>query len=199
MSKFADFAAVAATLIIGLIGCAASESHNATEQTIVESPSLNLAQCEQINISGHYSNQGKDRVSPNDPINSRLVWDLNHVFRLDARIEQKVAFVKIDQKFPNLIDMIASDADGKTIAFANLSAEHKDYSCTNGKIVIIRKYTVQSEGSGINVLQIKLSKTAEGDLELFYERHFESLNYVVSPYKSRTVANPVFRTRSSKK
>lgn len=186
-------AVFAAVLVqIGLTSCVATEPSNRAEQIATELPPLDLRQCEQSNINGRFINQGQDRISPSDPINSRLVWNLNHAFRLDARKEQAVSVVSIDHKVPNLIEMTAFDVKGNAIASAKFSAERKDFVCVNGKILILRNYTVYGEGSGINRIQIKLSKTTAGDLELFYERHFESLHYLISPYRTTINANPVF-------
>ena len=185
--------AAAVFMQIGLTSCVANEPSSRTEQIASEFPTLDLTQCEQSNINGRYFNQGQDRLSASDPINSRLVWNLNHMFQLDARVERLVSSVTIEHKAPNLIDMTAFDISGKTIASAKLSADRKDYACANGNILILRNYTVYGEGSGTNRIQIKLSKTALGDLELFYERRFESLHYLISPYKTTITANPVFK------
>ena len=178
---------------IFLASCVANEPSTQTDQISTEMPPLDLKQCEQSNIGGRYFNQGQDRLSGTDPRTSRLVWNLNHMFQLDARVERLVSSVTIEHKAPNLIDMTAFDISGKTIASAKLSADRKDYACANGNILILRNYTVYGEGSGTNRIQIKLSKTALGDLELFYERRFESLHYLISPYKTTITANPVFK------
>ena len=178
---------------IFLASCVANEPSTQTDQISTEMPPLDLKQCEQSNIGGRYFNQGQDRLSGTDPRTSRLVWNLNHMFKLDARIEQLVSYVDVEHKTPNLVDMTAFDVGGKIIASAKLSADRKDYSCANGKIIILRTHTVYGEGSGTNRIHIKLSKTSVGDLDLIYERHFESLHYLIKPYRTTITANPVFK------
>jgi ribosomal protein L27 len=175
---------VAAIIFAAQSGCA-TEGGNTVEDLPTEMVSWRPSDCPTSGLAGRYRNQGTGKLDGIRAIDTRFVWIFNRYFDLWPQREAAVPEFAIDQNIPGEIHISIFGTEREPLKKVTLKADRANFACVDGAVFFHHKARIRSEGGGVYDERITLSKNDEGNLEMFYERKFESRPFFI-PFRETT-------------
>jgi hypothetical protein len=182
---------VAAIIFATQSGCA-TEGGNTVEELPTKFVGWWPSDCPSGGLTGRYRNQGTGQVDERiGALDTRFVWIFNRYFDLWPQREAAVSEFAIDQNIPAEIHISIFGTEREPLKMVTLRADRENFACVDGAVFFHHKARIKSEGGGVYDERITLSKDDAGNLEMSYERKFESRPFFI-PFRETTKIDLVF-------